>query len=544
MAFAAAIDDKKERPFFGPGGPSNGWWRGFSGRHKEIALRQPGILDGGRATTAHKSVVDKFFKQVEATMIKHSIFEPSRLFNIDETGFGEKESGKGAGHGVYRKGSKYPSQRATVSRDHTTVTLCIRADGKVLPPNILYKGGFPTTNFLEEGPDNATYGANESGYMTGDLFLKYLEKGVEPFLDCERPCILTMDNASAHITLHIAEFCKEKGIVLLLLPANTTQMLQPCDQVFQTLKHKMADLARTAGLIRPGANLNKKYFAPFLSHALPSVSKLTVQSAWEKTGLYPLNSGAIPAEKFVADHVTTQDSTETIELDMTVDEEPGEILRSNAATQVDFSSSAPPTSLTTAAATETVDCQTDTVTVCDTCTTWIRENPLVKAGKIPADLAQILIMPPQVKKSNIKPRVSAKGGIILTADDEIERMRQEEAEKQAQEKEKESRATERKSKKENKKKEMEQKKEEREKKKQQQKQKKERETELKKQKREEKNRQRMENKARSSCRECGGTSCRAHPTISCMFCGMIFHKKCVDFVDNMLVFICAECYQK
>lgn len=184
MAFAARIDGKKDQPTFGKDGPSEGWWNRFRGCHADLSLRTPGILDGGRATTAHKSVVSKFFKLVSEVMADHAITEPSRLFNIDETGFGEKDSGKGVGLGVFRKGTKYPSQRAVSTRDHITVTLCVRGDGKLLPPNILYKGEFPTSQFAQDGPDMATYGASESGFMNGTLFLEYLKKGVEPFMEC------------------------------------------------------------------------------------------------------------------------------------------------------------------------------------------------------------------------------------------------------------------------------------------------------------------------------------------------------------------------
>lgn len=144
MGFAAAIDGRKKEPSFGPKGPSEGWWQRFRERHPDVALRQPGILDGGRATTAHRSVVDRFFQLVETTMKEHQITEPSRMFNIDETGFGDKGE---SGRGIYKKEIRYPCQRSSSTREHITVTLCICADGKVLPPNILFKDGLPKSNF-------------------------------------------------------------------------------------------------------------------------------------------------------------------------------------------------------------------------------------------------------------------------------------------------------------------------------------------------------------------------------------------------------------
>lgn len=371
--------------------------------------------------------------------------------------------------------------------------------------------------------------------MTGDLFLQYLEKGVEPFLDCKRPCLLFMDNAQAHITLPIAEFCQKSGIVLVMLPANTTQILQPADQIFQSLKQKMTDLMRTAGLLRPGVALGKRTFSSFLRHALPVLSSSVVRAAWEKTGLHPLNAGAIPPEKFVADVGVGDVMEQECLLDMTVEEEVATI---SVATQVDFEVTRRSSSTETTM--QTVECQTDTVTSCPTCLAYIRENPLVKMGKIPEELAEILIMPPQLQKT--KRRNPAKGGIILTAQDEVDRLKRELDEKKVRELQKETRALEREAKKEENVKQLKEKKVAKETKKQQKLLEKARDNELKKILRDEKKQQKEESKAKNKCGKCGkgGQGDR----IECVFCARMYHKKCVFLTEFDNVYMCEKCIQK
>ena len=303
MTFAAAIDAKKANPSFGPGGPSDGWWKRFIGRHPDVAMRKPGFMAGGRATTAHISVVNKFFQTVQETMERYSITDPSQLLNIDETAFGEKDVG--VTDAVFEKGVRYPCQRTVTAREHITVTLCVVGDGTILPPNLIFKGGFPKSDFTEDGPKGASYARSESGFMNSDLFLAYLKEGVKPHLVDGRKYMLFMDNAKCHITLDTAEFCEQCGIVIVMLPANTTQILQPADQCFAPLKKKMTNLLHTAGLLRPGASIGKSKFPAFLKHALSAVTVPLVQSAWRHTGLYPLDAGAIPKEKFVADAVSS-----------------------------------------------------------------------------------------------------------------------------------------------------------------------------------------------------------------------------------------------
>lgn len=273
-----------------------------------------------------------------------------------------------------------------------------------------------------------------------------------------------MDNASAHISLDIAEFCLDKGIIPVMLPANTTQVLQPADQCFSTLKSKMKDLIRTAGLLRPGATVGKGRFSISLRHALPTVSPTVIQAAWRNTGLFPLDANAIPTDKFVAD--ATCEMPPECPLDMEVTEEPADedepvkdamvqcelVVTGVAAHDAD--------PLCTSA---TVDCQTDPIIVCETCDKYIKNNPLVAAGRIPAELAEILVLPQHAPRSSR--RRGAKGGIILTAQEEVGRMKKDIEDKKAQEVEKEQKKSARDAKREEAQQEKQRKEEEREEKK-------------------------------------------------------------------------------
>ena len=52
-------------------------------------------------------------------------------------------------------------------------------------------------------------------------------------------------------------------------------------------------------------SIGKSKFPAFLKHAPSAVTVPSIQSAWRHTGLYPLDAGAIPKEKFVADAVSS-----------------------------------------------------------------------------------------------------------------------------------------------------------------------------------------------------------------------------------------------
>ena len=101
MDFAKQTDAKKQSPAFSKDDPSGGWWRHFKERHRDLSLQKPGVLDGARASLAHKSVIRKFLKQVEDIIIAKGISDPAQFHNTDETAFGKKDPKNGTG--VFQK---------------------------------------------------------------------------------------------------------------------------------------------------------------------------------------------------------------------------------------------------------------------------------------------------------------------------------------------------------------------------------------------------------------------------------------------------------
>ena len=63
-----------------------GWLRWFKKRHSDvISLRKPEATSLSRATAFNKHNIEMFFKNLNSLCEKHH-FDPSRIFNIDETG--------------------------------------------------------------------------------------------------------------------------------------------------------------------------------------------------------------------------------------------------------------------------------------------------------------------------------------------------------------------------------------------------------------------------------------------------------------------------
>lgn len=67
---------------------SNGWWQKFRLRHKELTVRTAEHLAYSRAIATDQDVMDCYFSLLEQTLVDNNILNcPSRIFNVDETGF-------------------------------------------------------------------------------------------------------------------------------------------------------------------------------------------------------------------------------------------------------------------------------------------------------------------------------------------------------------------------------------------------------------------------------------------------------------------------
>ena len=65
-----------------------------------------------------------------------SMIEPNCLFNYEETNLTDNPGVKKC---IFRKGVKYPERVHDSTKSSISVLLCGAADGKVLPPYVVYK---------------------------------------------------------------------------------------------------------------------------------------------------------------------------------------------------------------------------------------------------------------------------------------------------------------------------------------------------------------------------------------------------------------------
>lgn len=265
------------------------WLKGFRKRNPDIGLRKPEPTSAARAIGFNRPQVSNFFAVYEDVLHKLKI-SPSRIFNMDESSLStvHKPPKVFAEIGKKQVGALTSAERGL----HVTVVCCMNPTGQYVPPALI----FPRKNWKNELIDGAPVGsigiAQETGWMTGEVFLKWLNhfvSFVKPTV--EDKVLLIVDGHSSHKQLGVVDYAKQNGIVMLCLPPHCTHRLQPLDVAFYgPLKSYYDQEVRKWLKTNPGRTVGQYQISSLFSVAYGKTATVAnSESGFQKTGIWPIN---------------------------------------------------------------------------------------------------------------------------------------------------------------------------------------------------------------------------------------------------------------
>lgn len=274
-------------------------------RRQGFAFRQP-----SRSILSIEELMQEQIEFTESTATGVAGTYPlGSIYNTDETGVyfddapGRIIAERGAKKSTKIKGKKQ-SYRATV-------LLTVAADGKKLPPLIIFKAqpGGSVEDSFDEYPEGALYAVQANAWMDASVWKEsFIETLWEEHV-CESeegPTVLYVDNFKTHVSEASINAFAALGTELVPLPTNTTAILQPLDVgVMGPFKKKLRSVSmaaelelligqRTSGTplrqrllaIRTmPAELKRKAIAAKVIKAWDSMSEETIRRAWIKSKL-------------------------------------------------------------------------------------------------------------------------------------------------------------------------------------------------------------------------------------------------------------------
>lgn len=184
------------------------WFQNFMKRNPELSLRTPEATSLSRATSFNKTNVQDFFEKYRTLLEKYK-FNPSRIWNVDETGVMAVQKPKKivAARGKKQVGAITSAERGTL----VTLACAINAAGNFIPPMFVFPRMRYTELFLRGGPEDSIGSGNSSGWMTEkefSIFLDHFIKYVKP--SDKEPVLLLLDNHCSHVNFQAVEKAKKK----------------------------------------------------------------------------------------------------------------------------------------------------------------------------------------------------------------------------------------------------------------------------------------------------------------------------------------------
>ena len=197
-------------------------------KRKATTKSTPGI-SGEEIERVRKS----FLKQV-ARMVKLRDILDNLIINLDQTGIKLIPVGDWT---MAAEGSRWVEVIGLSDKRQITATFAAALDGAFLPMQILYQGKTDRSHPKYTFPDGFDIFHTPNHWANEETCLRFFENIILPYIKKVREetgaptqkAMVLMDNFSGQTTTSLLEKVEEEGIVVVMIPAGTTDRLQPLD---------------------------------------------------------------------------------------------------------------------------------------------------------------------------------------------------------------------------------------------------------------------------------------------------------------------------
>lgn len=133
-------------------------------RNKEkLSIRLCQNIKRARAGVS-KEILNNYFDNLAISLAG---VPPSNIVNYDETNLTDDPGRRKV---ITKRGCKYPERVMNHSKASNTVMFAAAADGKLLPPYVVYKSTHISDSWRVGGPKHARFNCSKSGWFDSFCF--------------------------------------------------------------------------------------------------------------------------------------------------------------------------------------------------------------------------------------------------------------------------------------------------------------------------------------------------------------------------------------
>ncbi|XP_059060761.1 uncharacterized protein LOC131853752 [Achroia grisella] len=282
----------------------NDWFTNFMKRNPRLAIRSPEATSLSRATSFNRTNLKNFFEKYRNVLERYS-FQPSRIWNVDETGITTVQKPKKivAGKGIKQVGAVTSAERGVL----VTLEIATNAIGNAIPCMFVFPRIRYNDIFVRNGPPECIGVGNQSGWMTQKEFIRFIYHFIHHVKPSkEDPVLLLLENHSSHINVEVVNKAKDNNIVLLSFPPHCSHNLQPLDVgVYGPLKNYISKAQTSWMSSNPGKTMSIYDLPAIVKEALPlALNPMNIINAFKKSGIWPCNEDVFQESDFAPSFVT------------------------------------------------------------------------------------------------------------------------------------------------------------------------------------------------------------------------------------------------
>ncbi|RYO82061.1 hypothetical protein DL762_006793 [Monosporascus cannonballus] len=272
-----------------------GWVARFLRRHPEIRTLKGKTIDYKRLNGASPASTHVLFERFALPEVK--VIKWRNRYNADEIGVME-----GMGENCLVLGEAFRKSillKDAFKRGWITIITCVSADGRSLPPLVIFSGVDVQQQWFPDSDDKAYeswyFTTSENGWTNTEIGLKWLREVFIPHTKPQDPDewrLLVIDGHNSHTTEEFMWMCLQNKIYIIFLPAHASHVFQPLDVgVFATLKRRYRYWFRERCYGRASEATDKTDFLWAFAKAWEEVMMTSeyIMKGWEATGLRPIN---------------------------------------------------------------------------------------------------------------------------------------------------------------------------------------------------------------------------------------------------------------
>jgi hypothetical protein len=184
------------------------WIQRFINRHPEVKGAIVQNLEWSRKEGASYEQVKRWFDAVLAMYEDHK-YEPSNIWNMDESGFGIGDE-QATRVLIYLD---KPTKHKVIGGKQEWVTdiECISAAGEALPPLLIFKGDNVNARWIDEQtPQDWHIATSKNGWTSNNLGIQWLKRIFEPLtreIAAGSRRLLIADGHGSHIQADFIAYC-------------------------------------------------------------------------------------------------------------------------------------------------------------------------------------------------------------------------------------------------------------------------------------------------------------------------------------------------